>query len=274
MLTVLVAILLGVVEGLTEFIPVSSTGHMILTAKLMGINDQSELLKSFEIAIQLGAILAIMIVYWNRLLTMFGLKQRSVSKGGVPQKQLNLLHVALGISPALLTAYFAKDFIKSLFSASTVLWALVAGAIFMIAAERIGSRRRPSAETLDDISYGQAFMIGIYQIISVLWPGFSRSGSTMAGGMLSRVSYRAAADFSFLMAIPIMVVVCGYELMSSYKLFTPGVLGFFALGFIVSFAVAYIVVVAFLKHIQNIKLWHFAVYRLVLAGMFWFFVMR
>ncbi|MDK8182279.1 undecaprenyl-diphosphate phosphatase [Paenibacillus sp. UMB4589-SE434] len=274
MLTVLVAILLGVVEGLTEFIPVSSTGHMILTAKLMGINDQSELLKSFEIAIQLGAILAITIVYWNRILSMFGLKQQTVSKGYVPQKQLNLLHVALGITPALLTAYLAKDFIKNLFSASTVLWALVAGAIFMVAAEWVGSRRRPSAETLDNISYGQALMIGIYQIISVLWPGFSRSGSTMSGGMLSGVSYRAAADFSFLMAIPIMIVVCGYELMNSYKLFTPGVLGFFALGFIVSFAVAYIVVVAFLSHIQNIKLWHFAIYRLVLAGTFWFFVMR
>ncbi|MCG7405832.1 undecaprenyl-diphosphate phosphatase [Paenibacillus sp. ACRRX] len=274
MLTVLVAIFLGVVEGLTEFIPVSSTGHMILTAKLMGINDQSELLKSFEIAIQLGAILAITIVYWNRILSMFGLKQQTVSKGYVPQKQLNLLHVALGITPALLTAYLAKDFIKNLFSASTVLWALVAGAIFMLAAEWVGSRRRPSAETLDEISYGQALMIGIYQIISVLWPGFSRSGSTMSGGMLSGVSYRAAADFSFLMAIPIMIVVCGYELMNSYKLFTPGVLGFFALGFIVSFAVAYIVVVAFLSHIQNIKLWHFAIYRLVLAGTFWFFVMR
>lgn len=274
MLTVLVAILLGIVEGLTEFIPVSSTGHMILTAKLMGIDEQSDLLKTFEIVIQLGAILAIAVVYRGQILRMLGLSPKTMKRGNAPSKQLNLLHILLGITPALLTAYFARDYIKELFSAETVLLALIVGGGFMWFSEWMGKKRVPTTDTVDDLTYKQAFLIGIYQIISVLWPGFSRSGSTISGGMLSRVSYRAAADFSFIMAIPIMLAASGYELMQSYKQFDWHAIGFFALGFLISFMVAYAVVVFFLKHIQKITLKHFAVYRFLLAALFWFFVMR
>ncbi|MGZ9583258.1 undecaprenyl-diphosphate phosphatase [Paenibacillus marinisediminis] len=274
MLTILLAVLLGVVEGITEFIPVSSTGHMILTTRLMGVDDQSDLLKTFEIVIQLGAILAITVVYRERIQNMLGIGIRSVKQGNKEKRSLNLLHVALGIGPALIVAFFAKDWIKQLFSAETVLTALAAGGIFMWVAEWYGERKRPSANTLDDITYKQAFLIGLYQILSVLWPGFSRSGSTISGGMLSGVSYRAAADFSFLIAIPIMILASGYELLDSYQHFTWNVLGFFALGFIVSFIVAYGVVVMFLNHLQRIKLRYFAIYRFILAGLFWWFIVK
>lgn len=273
MLTVLVAICLGIVEGLTEFIPVSSTGHMILTAKLMGIDEQSDLLKTFEVVIQLGAILAIAVVYREKILRMLGLAPKTMRKGNAPKKQLNLLHLVLGMTPALLTAFIAKDYIKELFSAETVLLALIAGGLFMWFAEWKGNQRSSLSNTIDDITYKQAFIIGLYQIVSVLWPGFSRSGSTIAGGMLSRVSYRAAADFSFIMAIPIMLAASGYELLQNYKQFDWHAIGFFGLGFIVSFMVAYVVVVFFLKHIQSITLKHFAIYRFLLAALFWFFVM-
>ncbi|EJW14651.1 undecaprenyl-diphosphatase UppP [Paenibacillus alvei DSM 29] len=227
MFYVIVAVVLGIVEGLTEFIPVSSTGHMILTTKLMGIEEQASWLKTFEIVIQLGATLAMMVVYWDRIMGMLGLRKRTVQQGNVVCQRLNLLHVAIGIAPALGVAYLAKDHIKQLFdSTSTVLLALVVGGAFMWFAEWYGSRREPSAKTMDDISYKQAFSIGLFQILSVLWPGFSRSGSTMSGGMMSGVSYRASADFSFLIAIPIMCAASGYELLDNYKMFTLDILAF------------------------------------------------
>lgn len=178
------AIILAIVEGITEFIPVSSTGHMILTTKLLGFAEQDSIMKTYEIVIQLGAILAIALVYRKRVLNLLGIGRSSSGRGGVmPASRLNLIHVILGIAPALAVAFFARDFIKSLFGASTVLWALVAGGILMIVAEWVNRRKiRITAHELDDLSYGQALAIGLYQIISVLWPGFSRSGSTISGG--------------------------------------------------------------------------------------------
>ena len=270
------AIILAIVEGITEFIPVSSTGHMILTTKLLGFAEQDSIMKTYEIVIQLGAILAIALVYRKRVLNLLGIGRSSSGRGGVmPAARLNLIHVILGIAPALAVAFFARDFIKSLFGASTVLWALVAGGILMIVAEWVNRRKiRITAHELDDLSYGQALAIGLYQIISVLWPGFSRSGSTISGGMLSGVSYKASADFSFLIAIPIMFAASGYELLDSYKNFTSETIGYFVIGFLISFVVAYLVVILFMKWIQKIRLTHFAIYRFILAAVFWLFIMR
>lgn len=271
------AIILGIVEGITEFIPVSSTGHMILTSKAMGFDDQTDIMKTFEVVIQLGAILAIAIVYWRRILNLLGLKRAEKTSviGEASKKGLDIIHVILGIGPALLVAFFARDFIKSLFSANTVVWALVVGGIFMIFAEWFNKKKsNVTAHDLDDLTYKQAFSIGIYQIISVLWPGFSRSGSTISGGMLSGVSYKASTDFSFLIAIPIMCAASGYELLDSYRYFNSDTIGVFILGFIVAFAVAYFVVLAFMKLIQRVTLTHFAIYRFVLAAVFWIFILN
>ncbi|MFF2910130.1 undecaprenyl-diphosphate phosphatase [Paenibacillus sp. NPDC057934] len=270
------AIILAIVEGITEFIPVSSTGHMILTAKLMGFAEQESIMKTYEIVIQLGAILAIALVYRHRVLNLLGIGRSQSNRGGVmPQSRLNLIHVILGIAPALAVAFFARDFIKGLFGASTVLWALVAGGILMIVAEWVNRRKiRITAHELDDLSYGQALAIGLYQIISVLWPGFSRSGSTISGGMLSGVSYKASADFSFLIAIPIMCAASGYELLDAYRDFTSETIGYFVIGFLISFVVAYLVVILFMRWIQKIRLTHFAIYRFILAAVFWLFIMR
>jgi undecaprenyl-diphosphatase len=269
------SIILGIVEGLTEFIPVSSTGHMILTAKVLGYDDQTPIMKTFEVVIQLGAIMAIAIVYWNRILNLLGWSRSEPLTKKMPRRRLNMIHIFLGIAPALLVAFFARDFIKSLFHAQTVLFALVAGGIFMIFAEWYNKHKvQVTSHDLDDLTYKQAFQIGVYQIISVLWPGFSRSGSTISGGMLSGVSYKASADFSFIIAIPIMCAASGYELLDSYRYFTLDTIGVFLAGFIVSFVVAYFVVLAFMKLIQKIRLTHFAIYRFVLAAVFWLFIMH
>lgn len=269
------SIILGIVEGLTEFIPVSSTGHMILTTKVLGYDDQTPMMKTFEIVIQLGAILAIAIVYWNRILNLLGWSRSEPLNKKETRNRLNLIHIILGIAPALLVAFFARDFIKSLFHVQTVLFALVAGGIFMMFAEWFNKHKvQVTSQELDDMTYKQALQIGIYQIISVLWPGFSRSGSTISGGMLSGVSYKASADFSFIIAIPIMCAASGYELLDSYRYFTSETIGVFLAGFIVSFVVAYFVVLAFRKLIQKIRLTHFAIYRFVLAAIFWLFIMQ
>ncbi|AJS59614.1 undecaprenyl-diphosphate phosphatase [Paenibacillus sp. IHBB 10380] len=269
------AIILGIVEGITEFIPVSSTGHMILTSKLLGHDDQSEIMKTFEIVIQLGAILAIAMVYWRRILNLLGLNRKTSVNAARSGSKLNLIHVILGIAPALIVAFFARDFIKSLFNANTVVWALVAGGIFMIFAEWYNkSKVTVTAEDMDEMTYKQALSIGMFQIISVLWPGFSRSGSTISGGMISGVSYKASADFSFLIAIPIMCAASGYELLDAYKYFNSTTIGYFAIGFLISFVVAYVVVLAFMKLIQKIRLTHFAIYRFVLAAVFWIFILN
>lgn len=272
----IVSIILGIVEGLTEFIPVSSTGHMILTAKLLGFDDQTPEMKTFEIVIQLGAILAIALVYRDRILNLLGLSNKiTVVKKNAPSSRLNLIHVLLGIIPALTIGYIFRDFIKSLFSSTTVLWALVAGGVFMIFAEWFSKHKaKVTADEIDELTYRQAFQIGLFQCISVLWPGFSRSGSTIAGGMLSGASYKAAADFSFLIAIPIMCAVSGYEMLDSFQYFNSDTMLIFLVGFIVAFVVAYVVVIAFLKLIQKIQLRHFAYYRFILAALFWIFIMR
>ncbi|WP_178024295.1 undecaprenyl-diphosphate phosphatase [uncultured Paenibacillus sp.] len=275
-MSLIVSIILAIVEGLTEFIPVSSTGHMILTAKLMGYDDQSPEMKTFEIVIQLGAILAMAWVYRERILNLLGLSKKvTVIDRNAPKGRLNLIHILLGIVPALGVGFFFRDFIKSLFSSQTVLWALVVGGIFMIFAEWFNKNKATiTAPEMDQLTYKQALLIGIYQCISVLWPGFSRSGSTIAGGMLSGASYKAAADFSFLIAIPIMCAVSGYEMLDSYRYLTSDTIGYFLIGFVVAFVVAYVVVLAFLKLIQKVKLRHFAYYRFILAALFWIFIMR
>lgn len=264
-----IAIVQGIVEGLTEFLPVSSTGHMILTGELL--NFKGPKADTFEVVIQLGAILAVLILYRQRVLSLFGLGKTTQAGG---KKGLNLLHVFLGIAPALAVGFLAHGFIKDkLFSATTVVLSLIVGGLFMIFAEKFQNKRKITARELDDLTYKQAFSIGLFQLLS-LWPGFSRSGSTIAGGLLVGATHKVAADFSFLMAIPIMFAASGYDLLKSYKTLSMDDLGFFVVGFITAFIVAWLAIVSFLKLLNKLKLAPFAYYRFVVAALFWFFVMR
>jgi len=274
------SVILGIVEGLTEFLPVSSTGHMILTNKLLGYDQTPDILETFEIVIQFAAILAIALVYRQKIFQVFGGKPKDTVVGlsvdKLPKRRLNLLHVAIAILPALLLAFLLRHPIKELgFSQYPVLLSLIVGGFYMWYSEsRYDSGKiKRTAETMDDISYKQALVIGLFQCLS-LWPGFSRSGSTIAAGMLSGLSYRAAADFSFFIAIPIMTVATGYELLDNIGNFHSDDVGFFATGFIVSFIVAWLVIVTFLKVLQRVKLKYFAWYRFAVAILFYFFIMR
>ncbi len=261
------AVILGIVEGLTEFLPVSSTGHLILTGHLIGFTgDKAE---TFEIVIQLGAILAIVCLYYDRFLQFVGMSRRKQTQ--FPRKSITITHLGLAMLPALIAGFLLHGFIKShLFTPSTVLIGLAAGGAFMIYAEK--KHVLVQAKTMDDLSYKQAFQIGLAQCLS-LWPGFSRSGATIAGGLLSGASLRASADFSFIVAVPMMFAASSYDLYKSWALFEAEDFIVFAVGFIVSFIVALLAVVSFLKLLEKLRLTVFAYYRFMLAGLFWLFMM-
>lgn len=260
-----IAIVQGIVEGLTEFLPVSSTGHLILTGSLL--NFEGEKASTFEVVIQLGSILAVAVLYWRRILQLLGINRQERRFG----PQLNLIHVLIAILPAMVLGLVLHGAIKKyLFSPYTVLIGLVIGGLFMIYAEV--RKRKVTASEIDDISYRQAFGIGLAQCLA-LWPGFSRSGATIAGGLLVGANHKAAADFSFLIAIPMMVAASGYDMLKSYKYLSVDDIGFFVTGFIVAFVVALLAVVTFIKLLERVKLTPFAIYRFIVAALFWMFVL-
>ena len=188
-ITVLKAVILGLVEGLTEFAPVSSTGHMIIVDDAW-LQSESFLTKpvanTFKVVIQLGSILAVLVVFRQRFVDLLGLRRwvggRSTAAEGGPR--LKLAQVIVGLLPAGILGVLTEDYIDThLFETSTVLIGLVLGAVLMIAADRLRSKR-PTTETVDKITYKQALLVGLVQCLS-LWPGFSRSGATISGGVLS-----------------------------------------------------------------------------------------
>ncbi|WP_019909589.1 undecaprenyl-diphosphate phosphatase [Paenibacillus sp. HW567] len=277
LLTIIKAIILGIVEGLTEFAPVSSTGHMIIVDD-MWLKSQEFLGKytanTFKVVIQLGSILAVVVIFRNRFIDLLGLKRFSrreltaVPDGPSPVEgggRLKLAQVIVGLIPAGVLGFLFEDYIdEHLFSTSTVLVGLVIGAILMICADRFGPKKIKT-ESVDQITYRQALSVGLIQCFS-LWPGFSRSGSTISGGVLLGMSHRAAADFTFIMAVPIMAGASLISLLKNWQYFTLDALPFFIAGFISAFLFALLSMRFFLKLINRIKLMPFAIYRIILAA--------
>jgi undecaprenyl-diphosphatase len=177
---------------------------------------------------------------------------------------LKLGHILLAMIPAVVLGLLFHDFIKSLFAPKNVMYALVVGGFLLLAAEWL-KPKKPSAEGLDDITYRQAFMIGCFQCLA-LWPGFSRSGSTIAGGMLVGVNRYAASEFSFILAVPMMIGASGLDLYKSLHFLTMGDLPMFAVGFATAFVVALIAIKTFLSLIKRISFVPFAIYRFIVAA--------
>ncbi|WP_071458678.1 undecaprenyl-diphosphate phosphatase [Bacillus massilinigeriensis] len=264
-LILLKAIILGMVEGLTEFAPVSSTGHMIIVddmwLKSKEFLGKEGIANTFKIVIQLGSILAVVIIFWQKFMDLLHIGKRSAASTG---PKLKLTQVLVGLIPAGILGVLFDDHIdEHLFTLNTVLIGLVIGAVLMLIADFFGSKN-PRTETVDQITYKQALTVGLFQCLS-LWPGFSRSGSTISAGVLFGMSHRAAADFTFIMAVPIMAGASFLSLLNSWKYFTLDALPFFIVGFISAFVFALISIRFFLKLINKIKLVPFAIYRIVLA---------
>ncbi|MGB8000379.1 MAG: undecaprenyl-diphosphate phosphatase [Anaerobacillus sp.] len=257
MMEVLIAVILGIVEGVTEFLPVSSTGHLILTGYWLDFTGERA--KTFEIVIQLGSILAVVVMYRRRFADL--LSPRKV-KGG-----LSLTHLILGMIPAVVAGFLLHGLIKSyLFSPYTVVMGLVVGGVLMILADL---KKSPTVSTsLDDLTFRQAFSIGLFQCLA-LWPGFSRSGATISGGVLLGTTHKTAAEFSFILAVPMMVAASGYDLLKSYHYLSVSDVPVFVTGFLAAFLVALLAIVTFIKFIERVRLIPFAIYRFVLALFVW-----
>ncbi|OSN08278.1 undecaprenyl-diphosphate phosphatase [Lonsdalea iberica] len=261
--TLLVAFILGIVEGLTEFLPVSSTGHMILVGHWLGF--ENDLSKTFEVVIQLGSILAVVVVFWRRMFGLIGIHfGRQPHEGIKPTGRLTLVHILLGMGPAVVLGMFFHDAIKTLFNPQMVAWALIAGGILLLIAEK-WRPKTPRAEGLDDISYRQAFYIGCFQCLA-LWPGFSRSGATISGGMLTGVSRYAASEFSFILAVPMMLGASGLDLYKNWHLMSMSAVPMFAIGFVTAFVVAMIAIKTFLAVIKRMSFVPFAIYRFIVGA--------
>lgn len=259
-----IAVILGIIEGLTEFLPISSTGHMILAGSMLGF--EGEKASVFEVFIQLGAILSVLILYREKFMRMLKPKSWTDSSG------LSAYHVLAGIVPVMGVGFILHKYIKAhLFSPFTVIIGLIAGGVLMLAAERMVGR--PATRNVEDMTLRQAFFVGAFQILA-LWPGFSRSGSTIAGGLFFGMSRTAAAEFSFIIAVPLMSAACLYDLLKVWQKLNMDDLTMLAIGFVIAFVVAYVSIVWFLRFLNKSTLASFAYYRFVVAGLsyYYFFV--
>lgn len=255
------AVLLGIIEGLTEFLPVSSTGHLILVGDRLGQNTPAA--KALEIVIQLGAVLAVVVYYRARLLLI----ARGIFRGDAASIRLTMA-LALAFVPAALLGLVAYKAIKErLFSPAPIAGALIVGGVLMIAVD-YGRKRsgREADDGLEHVTLRRALAIGIGQCLS-LWPGSSRSMTTMVAAEMTGLSPSTAADFSFLLAIPTLGAATVYELVKSYDEMTstPGAMSALAVGLVVSFVVALLVIAAFLRYLKRFGLAPFGVYRILLG---------
>ena len=246
------AALLGLVEGITEFIPVSSTGHLIVAGDWVGYTGERS--NVFKVFIQLGAILAIVWLYRTRLAaTVAGLRTQ-------PAARRLALNMAIAFLPAALVGFLADDWIdRYLFRSETVAAALVVGGIAMLLIER--RHGAPTAGTVDEVRPATALGIGLAQVLA-LFPGVSRSGATIMGGYALGLSRTAATEFSFFLAIPVMFAATLYKLAKARDLLTAGDAPVFAIGFVVAFLSALVVVRAFLGFVAHRSFAVFAWYRI------------
>lgn len=261
----LIATLLGIVEGITEFLPVSSTGHLIISGHLLGfVGDEAA---SFEVIIQLGAILSVVLLYWRRFVGLIPASVKAFEASNL-EGWSGLWRIALATFPALVVGYGARHVIKEqLFNPSAVTLALAIGGIAILLVERYAAKRKTNS--LERLTLPQALGVGLFQVLA-LWPGTSRAAATIVGGMLLGLDRKSAAEFSFLIAVPVMLAASGYELIKMrHEMALQNVLQL-GVGFVISFIVALITVKVFVSFLQRGKLTLFAWYRILVAPIFYF----
>ncbi|MGH9750311.1 MAG: undecaprenyl-diphosphate phosphatase [Candidatus Polarisedimenticolia bacterium] len=251
-----IAILLGLVEGITEFIPVSSTGHLIVAGHLLGFEGPRA--ATFEIFIQLGAILAVVALERRRVLDLV----RPAGRSGFAGLRGCLLLLTTSLPALVLGALFHGTIKEVLFRPATVAWALGLGGAVLILVERF--RPVPRIGSLDGIDYRQALQIGLFQCLSLV-PGVSRSGATIVGALLGGVERRAAASYSFLAAVPVMAAATLYDLWKSAGVLAPADALPFAIGFLVAFVSAWAAMRMFVAMLGRYTLRPFGWYRIVIA---------
>ena len=252
------ALILGIIEGLTEFLPISSTGHLIVFGDLMNFQSNG---KVFEIAIQLGAVLAVVFEYRQRF--------THIIKGLGKERTANrfVLNLFIAFIPAAIVGLlFSKQIKLHLFNPITVATMLVLGGFFILWVEKRQTTAKPKVNHVDDMRPIDAFVVGCAQICALI-PGTSRSGSTIMGGMLWGLERKTATEFSFFLAVPMMIAATGYDILKNYKLFTLQDVGQIAIGFIAACIAGLLAVKALLKFVSSKNYVPFAYYRIVFGGL-------
>ena len=253
------AAILGIVEGVTEFIPVSSTGHLIIAQNLLGFIGKKE--NAFSIFIQLGAILAVVWLYRQKIFSLIWNWRRA------PEARRLLVNLVIGTLPAVVIGLPTESWIEAhFFKPFPVSLALVLGGIAILLVERW--YRKPSIASMDDIPIRKALGIGMIQVLAILFPGVSRSGATIMGGLALGLSRTAATEFSFFLAIPAMLGASIIKMIGAREVITLGDLPMFSIGFIVSFLVALVVIKGLLAFISRNSFVSFAWYRIIFGLVF------
>ena len=240
------ALILGAIEGFTEFLPISSTGHLIVASEWLGL-DQTKANAAFEVIIQLAAILAVVANYRER----FTIRYFSL-----------WVKVAIAFIPIGAIGFLFSNQIKALFNVQTVAIMFIVGGIIFLIVEYFQKSSNAPTNSVDDVTYKQAIWIGIAQVFALV-PGTSRAGSTIIGAMLVGLSRKASAEFSFLLAMPVMVAASGYDLLKHYKEFTDENLIALGVGFVTAFIVAYFAMKLFIRFIEHFTFVAFGIYRIL-----------
>jgi undecaprenyl-diphosphatase len=240
------AIIIAIVEGITEYLPVSSTGHMIITSTVLGIH-KDEFTKLFEVAIQLGAILAVVVLYWKKFVDF--------------SKWQFYLKLIIAVIPALVLGKLFSDAIDQMLeSPTTVAISLLVGGIILLFIDKVFVRH--DIEKEEEITYKRAFIIGIWQCLAMI-PGVSRSASSIIGGMQQKLTRKLAAEFSFYLAVPTMCAATGYKLLQGYKTFTAEHVYLLIVGNVVAFVVAILAIKFFIGFLQKHGFRLFGWYRII-----------
>lgn len=263
----LIALILSIVEGLTEFLPVSSTGHLILVNEFANFSDE-KFSKTFDMFIQVGAIGSVMIYFWRKL-WIIDSETKAIKKDTIDI----WVKTIIGVIPALLLGFLFKDFIEEhLLNVYVVAVSLIIGGIILLFIEK--QFTKPSIPDIQQLSYKKAFGIGIIQCLAMI-PGVSRSASSIIGGMAFGMNRVAAAEFSFFLAIPTLAAASAYFMLKHALGFNSHQFALLGFGFVASFIVAYLVIAVFMKYIKRNDFVPFGVYRIILgAGLLLYFYLN
>lgn len=242
------AIILGIVEGITEFLPISSTGHMIIASSMMGIhNDQFT--KAFEVIIQFGAIMSVLVLYWRRFLSHWSFYRK----------------LTVAVIPTLVIGFIVKDIVDQLMgSVQVVAWSLILGGVVLIWADKTFAHLTMMGRKTDDLTYKDSAKLGLFQAIAMI-PGVSRSGATIMGGLTLGMNKKEAAEFSFFLAVPTMAAATLYKLLKIYKTIEPSQINVLLVGCVVAFVIAMVAIKFFIGIVSRYGFRGFGYYRIVLG---------
>jgi undecaprenyl-diphosphatase len=248
-MNILHVIVLAIIEGITEFLPISSTGHMVIASSLMGIGDD-EFVKIFEVAIQLGAILAVVVLFWKKFFDF--------------TRWQFYLKLLIAVIPALVFGKLLNDFIdEKLGNPLFIAFVMLGGGVVLLFVDKWFVN--PEITDENKIDNKRAFKIGLYQVLAIALPGLSRSAATIIGGMQQKLSRKAAAEFSFFLAVPTMVAATGYKLLKGYKLIDASAVKYLLIGNAIAFIVALIAIRTFITFLEKRGFKLFGWYRIVVG---------